>query len=179
MSICLHQVEAGQTRSWPTLSLWWSWTPPWSPPRRPARCAPLTWPTRSCGATSSPPWSLCRRPGSTSQTLPFSTKWPRPRLCPSSKRPAVTRATEAGPYPRPRTQRRSDWSRVSGTKARRTGGSETLRSVFVLATCEADIANPFFGTNGFTDWNDGMEKAQKRDRKVQLFDNDWVKLLSD
>lgn len=110
-----HQVAAGLTRSWRTLSSWWSWVPPWSPPLPPARSERPTCRMRYSGDTSSRPLSHCLLQGNTWLILHTLTKWPKQSPPSSSNRPcppARHRRCLVAKVTR-RTRRRCDWRRAT------------------------------------------------------------------
>lgn len=109
-----RQVAAGRTRSWLTLSSWWSWAPPWSRPRPPARSERPTFQMRYSGDTSFRPLSHCLLQGNMWLILHTLTKWPK-QSPPSSlnspwpQAPPLTKMTR-------RTRRRCDWRRATEVK---------------------------------------------------------------
>lgn len=136
-----RQVAAGPTRSWLTLSSWWSWAPPWSRPRPPARSERPTFRTRYSGDTSFRPSSHCRLQGNTWLILHTLTKWPK-QSPPSSWNSPCPQAPLT--KSRRRTRRRCDWRRATEAKGGAKKGDAweiAARWAYASVTCKEERRN--------------------------------------
>lgn len=155
----LRQVAAGRTRSWLTLSSWWSWAPPWSRPRPPARSERPTFQMRYSGDTSFRPSSHCLLQGNMWLILHTLTKWPK-QSPPSS-------LNSPWPQARPltkttgRTRRRCDWRRATEAKGGGKKGDAweiAARWVYASVTCKGEMKETGRGSERLM-WN--WDRARK------------------